>query len=91
MDQALNNTVDETLDSRTARRTRMLFAVTFCLAVLASPVFVLYELLLGTLGLVALGMLARVREGGGTMTATVIAAGMLAGSLPYLLTAAFVS
>jgi hypothetical protein len=91
MDQALNNTVDERLDGRTAQRTRMLFAVTFCLAVLASPVFVLYELLIGTLGLVALGMVARVREGSGIRAATVIAAGLIAGSLPYLLTAAFVS
>jgi hypothetical protein len=91
MDQALDNTVDESLDGRTAHRTRVLFAVTFGLAVLLSPLFVLYELLLGVLGLVAIGLLARVRDGSGTMTATVIAAGLLAGSLPYLLTAAFVS
>jgi hypothetical protein len=91
MDQALDNTVDERLDGRTARRTRLLFAVTFCLAVLASPVFVLYELLLGVLGLVAFGLLARVRESGSTITAMVIAAGVLAGSLPYLLTAAFMA
>lgn len=91
MDQALDNTVDETLDGRTSQRTRLLFAVTFGLAVLASPVFVLYELLLGTLGLVALGLLARFTDrSGATMAATVVAAGLLAGSLPYLVAGAFV-
>lgn len=87
MDQAL----DQRLDSRTARRTLALFVTTFALAVLASPLLVLYELLLGTLGLVAVGLLARVRDGRSTMTATVIAAGVVAGGLPYLLAAAFVA
>jgi hypothetical protein len=91
MDQALDNTLDKRLDGRTARRTLTLFAVTCAIAMVASPVLVIYELLFGALGLVATGLLARVREGSGTMTATVIAAGVLAGSLPYLLAAAFVA
>ncbi|MGP4111284.1 hypothetical protein ACTWP5_10245 [Streptomyces sp. 4N509B] len=91
MDQALENRLDRTLDSRTSRRTLTLFLATFAVAVLASPLFVLYELLLGTLGLVVLGLVSRVREDRATMTATVIAAGVLAGGLPYLLAAAFVA
>ncbi len=91
MDQALNNRLDERLDKGTAQRTLVLFAVTCALAVLASPILVIYELLFGTLGLVALGVVARFRPGRATMTGTVIAAGVLAGSLPYLFAAAFVA
>ncbi|RKN37924.1 hypothetical protein [Streptomyces hoynatensis] len=80
MDQAL----DHRLDNRTSRRTLVLFAVTFLLAALVSPLFALYELPLGVLGLVATGLLARRLQGTATMTATVVFAGILAGSLPYL-------
>ncbi|WP_059011395.1 hypothetical protein [Streptomyces specialis] len=90
MDQALDNRLDNRLDHRTTRRTLVLFGATCVLAVLASPLFVLYELLLGAFGLVATGMLARIRENAGVMTATVVFAGILAGSLPYLVAAPFV-
>lgn len=90
MDEALDNRLDR-LDNRTARRALVLFAVTCALAMLASPVYVIYELVLGVLGFVATGMLARVFPGRATMAAMVISAGVLAGSLPYLLGAAFVS
>ncbi|TDC23978.1 hypothetical protein E1265_11230 [Streptomyces sp. 8K308] len=87
MDQALDNR----LDSRTSRRTLVLFTTTLVLAVLASPLFAIYELFLGALGLVATGLVARLKDGAGTMTATVVFAGVLAGSLPYLAAAPFVS
>ncbi|MDT0322524.1 MULTISPECIES: hypothetical protein [unclassified Streptomyces] len=87
MDQALDNR----LDSRTSRRTLVLFTTTLVLAVLASPLFAIYELFIGALGLVATGLVARLRDGTGTMTATVVFAGVLAGSLPYLAAAPFVS
>lgn len=86
MDQVL----DHRLDNRTSRRTLVLFAVTTLLAVLVSPLFALYELPLGVLGLVATGLLARRLQNAATMTATVLFAGVLAGSLPYL-TAAFLT
>ncbi|MEO3753889.1 hypothetical protein [Streptomyces sp. B6B3] len=90
MDQALDNRLDERLDKGTAQRTLVLFAVTCALAVLASPILVIYELLFGTLGLVAMGALSRFLPSGVAMTGTVVAAGVLAGSLPYLFAAAFV-
>lgn len=83
--------MDQALDHRTSRRTLALFATTFVLAALASPLFVLYELLLGAAGLVATGFLARGRDSRSTMTATVVFAGILAGSLPYLAAAPFVA
>ncbi|GAB2904267.1 hypothetical protein [Streptomyces mayteni] len=86
MDHALDNR----LDSRTSRRTLALFGATLVLAVLASPLFAIYELLIGALGLVATGLLARLKDGAGTMTATVVFAGVLAGSLPYLAAASLV-
>ncbi|RKN04070.1 hypothetical protein [Streptomyces radicis] len=90
MDHALDNRLDNRLDNKSRRHTLVLFGVTCVLAVLASPLFVLYELLLGALGLVATGVLARHREGPGARAATVVFAGLLAGSLPYLALAPFV-
>ncbi|MDT0446087.1 hypothetical protein [Streptomyces johnsoniae] len=91
MDQALDNRLDKRLDNKATGRTLVLFGATFVLAVLASPVFVLYELLLGAFGLVATGLLTRGREGTKARAATVVFAGLLAGSLPYLVAAPFVS
>jgi site-specific recombinase len=82
--------LDHRLDTRTSRRTLALFWVTFLAAVVVSPVFALYGMLLGAAGLVGAGLLGRVRESTGTMTATVVFAGVLAGSLPYLAAAPFV-
>ncbi|MFD7509936.1 hypothetical protein ACFV5N_11415 [Streptomyces sp. NPDC059853] len=77
------------MDQRGASWTLVLFAVTGVLALLASPVTALYGLLLGAGGLVATGVLARRHDSTGTTAATVVFAGLLAGSLPYLLAGAF--
>ncbi|MEV1007511.1 hypothetical protein [Streptomyces sp. NPDC049881] len=91
MDHAIDNRMDHRLDRRTTRRTRVLFAAVFAAAVLLSPLLVIYELLAGAVGLVLTGMVARASDGAATMTATVVFAGLLAGSLPYLAAAPFVS
>ncbi|WP_062214245.1 hypothetical protein [Streptomyces sp. NBRC 109706] len=88
MDQTLDNRLDNRLDRKTTRRTRVLFAATVACAMALSPVFFLHELLVGALGLVVTGLVTRDREGAVARTATVIFAGLLAGSLPYLLVAA---
>lgn len=88
MDQALDNRLNARLDRRTTRSTRLLFAATVALAMAVSPVFFLYELLLGALGLVGTGIATREREGRVARVATVVFAGLLAGSLPYLVLAA---
>lgn len=85
------DTMDQALDRRTQRRTLALFTAVFLAAAAVSPFLVVYELLLGAAGLVATGFLARLREGRSAMTATVVFAGILAGSLPYLVAAPFVS
>ncbi|WP_049565086.1 hypothetical protein [Streptomyces sp. SBT349] len=91
MDHALDNRLDNRLDNKSRRRTLVLFGVTCVLAVLASPLFVLYELLLGAFGLVATGLFARHHESAVARAATVVFAGLLAGSLPYLIAAPFFS
>ncbi|WP_129842981.1 hypothetical protein [Streptomyces sp. RFCAC02] len=92
MDHALDNRMDHRIDRRTSRRARYLFAAVFLAAALLSPYLVLWELLAGAAGLVATGLLARrAQDGAATMTATVVFAGLLAGSLPYLVAAPFVS
>ncbi|GAA2058267.1 hypothetical protein N0X72_23765 [Streptomyces carpaticus] len=78
-----------TMDHRAARWTLVLFAVTGLLALAVSPFTALYGLLLGAGGLVATGLLARRHDSTGTTAATVVFAGLLAGSLPYLLAGAF--
>lgn len=78
-----------TMDHRTARWTLVLFSVTGLLALAVSPAFALYGLLSGAGGLVATGVLARRHDSVATTAATVIFAGLLAGSLPYLLAGAF--
>ncbi|KAB8167860.1 MULTISPECIES: hypothetical protein [Streptomyces] len=88
MDQALDNRLDNRLDRKTTRRTRLLFAATVALAMALSPVFFLHELLIGALGLVGTGIATREREGRIARVATVVFAGLLAGSLPYLVLAA---
>ncbi|WP_052851261.1 hypothetical protein [Streptomyces avicenniae] len=91
MDHAIDNRLDHRLDRRASRRTLVLFAAVFTAAVLLSPFLVIYEFLAGAVGLVVTGMVARTTESAVTMTATVVFAGLLAGSLPYLAAAPFVS
>ncbi|SOD64259.1 hypothetical protein SAMN06297387_115119 [Streptomyces zhaozhouensis] len=88
MDQALDNRLDNRLDRKTTRQTRILFAATATLALALSPVFFLYGLLIGALGLVGTGIATREREGRTARVATVVFAGLLAGSLPYMVLAA---
>lgn len=92
MDHALDNRLERRLDRRASRRTSALFGATVVVALAASPLFVLYELLLGAGGLAGTALLPRrFRDGTAGMTATVIFAGILAGSLPYLVAAPFLS
>ncbi|MEV8117907.1 hypothetical protein ACWD33_11120 [Streptomyces xiamenensis] len=89
MNQTTHQTPGRAMEHRTARWTLFLFAATGLLALLASPVIALYGLLFGAGGLVATGVLARRHDSVATTAATVIFAGLLAGSLPYLLAGAF--
>jgi hypothetical protein len=91
MDQALDNRLDNRLDHKSTTHTLVLFSTTLVLAVLASPLLALYEFLIGAFGLVATGLMARGHEGVKTRAATVVFAGLLAGSLPYLAATPFVS